>query len=72
MTQYIEAQPLFATTPKTGLAAWFEGFKEQRRLAREVKRTFNELDNLRDRELADLGIMRADIAKLAYDSVHNV
>lgn len=30
--------------------------------------TFNELSRLSDRELADLGIFRADIQRLSWDS----
>ncbi|OIQ30546.1 MAG: hypothetical protein BM562_09355 [Alphaproteobacteria bacterium MedPE-SWcel] len=39
-------------------------------LYKEYKRTFNELDMLTDRDLADIGIRRCDIADLARTHVY--
>ncbi|TNJ40748.1 DUF1127 domain-containing protein [Phaeobacter sp. B1627] len=39
-------------------------------LHKEYKRTFNELDMLTDRDLADIGIRRCDIADLARTHVY--
>lgn len=38
--------------------------------AREYQRTFNELDSLHDRELADIGLRRGDIADIARQHVY--
>ena len=38
--------------------------------ARAVQRTYDELDSLSQRELDDLGITKADIARIAFQSVH--
>jgi uncharacterized protein YjiS (DUF1127 family) len=45
------------------LVAWWD---ERRRIAR----TIAELEQLSDAELADIGISRADIARVARRSVH--
>lgn len=70
MAQYIETQTLPSGALKARFSQWLEQFSEQRKLAREYRRTFNELDALRDRELADLGIARADISRIARESVY--
>lgn len=38
--------------------------------AREYQRTYNELDGLCDRELADIGLRRGDIADVARQHVY--
>ena len=37
---------------------------------RTFRRTCTELDSLSDRELADLGVRRFDIRRLAYEAAH--
>jgi uncharacterized protein YjiS (DUF1127 family) len=46
----------------TVLASWAK--------AREYQTTFNELDALCDRELADIGLRRGDIADIAREHVY--
>lgn len=44
--------------------AWLQG--------REYKRTYNELNRLTNRELADIGVRRCDIADIARKHVYHV
>lgn len=46
----------------------FENFSRSYESWRKFRRTYNELDRLSDRELNDLGISRADIARIARKS----
>jgi len=39
--------------------------------SREYKRTYAELSRLSNRELADIGLRRCDIAEIAYKHVYN-
>ena len=45
---------------------------EKRAEKRAYRRTFNELHRLSERELADLGMCRADIPSIAYDAAKEV
>jgi len=38
--------------------------------SKRFQRTFDELNSLSARELADLGISRSDITRIAYDAVY--
>ncbi|WP_112324039.1 DUF1127 domain-containing protein [Oceanibium sediminis] len=38
--------------------------------SREFRRTYNELNSLSDRELADLGLNRMDLSRVARDTVY--
>lgn len=44
---------------------------ERRASNRAYRNTLNELENLTDRELADLGITRSNIKGIAYDAAMN-
>lgn len=37
---------------------------------RRYHRNYDELSRLGDRELADIGLSRGDIARVAYDAAH--
>ncbi|WP_278923534.1 MULTISPECIES: DUF1127 domain-containing protein [Pseudophaeobacter] len=41
-------------------------------LARDYKRTFSQLDRLTNRELADIGVRRCDIADIARRHVYEL
>ncbi len=48
----------------------FQELQDQRALHREYTRTYNELNALSDRDLADIGIGRGDIDTLARELVY--
>ena len=48
-----------------------QGLAESRERARAIRRTMRELNALTDRDLADLGILRADIGRIARQSVED-
>ncbi|WIY27281.1 DUF1127 domain-containing protein [Parasedimentitalea psychrophila] len=64
------------TTASTGfnlfarLSGFFEDSKQSWALNAEYKRTFAELDRLENRELADIGVRRCDIADIARIHVY--
>lgn len=68
------AQALNTTFAAPSIAARLRGFADQARtswdLYTEYKRTYAELDALNDRDLADIGIRRCDIADLARTHVY--
>ncbi|MBF9034490.1 DUF1127 domain-containing protein [Rhodobacterales bacterium HKCCE2091] len=45
-------------------------FRETLEAHRVFRQTFNELNALSDRELADLGIARSMISRIAYDAAY--
>jgi len=45
-----------------------QAIAEKRAQSRAYRITFNELDRLSDRELADLGIARSNIRGIAYEA----
>lgn len=49
---------------------FFASIVESVEMSRRCQQTFDELDQLSDRDLADLGISRADISRIAYESVY--
>ena len=49
----------------TGVAAWLKELNAKRIRRAEVKRTFNQLAALNDRELNDIGLSRGDIYNVA-------
>ncbi|MGH1467119.1 MAG: DUF1127 domain-containing protein [Cognatishimia sp.] len=58
----------------TGIADRMRGliteFKATQAKRANYRRTFNELSNLSDRDLSDLGFSRYDIADVAYQHVY--
>lgn len=52
------------------LVVLWANFKEARTKRAVYRQTFNELAGLSDRELADLGIARSSIRRLAYESAY--
>jgi uncharacterized protein YjiS (DUF1127 family) len=47
----------------------FENISDRVRRWRDYRRALNELDSLSDRELAELGLFRCDLPRVARDSV---
>lgn len=62
--------------PGRTLGERFDGLRrliaEKRAENRAYRRTINELDRLSERELADLGITRANIPGIAYEASKEV
>jgi len=48
----------------------FSNISESFEKSRQFQATYKELDALTGRELADLGISRSDITRIAYDAVY--
>ena len=59
-----------AITGSLGLAGMFARIAEARRLNAAFRQTRRELSWLTDRELADLGLMRCDIDRIAREAVY--
>lgn len=51
-----------------GISTWFDNLRTEYNRQREIKKTINELSNLTDRELSDIGITRGDIYHIANDT----
>ncbi|MCG7624796.1 MULTISPECIES: DUF1127 domain-containing protein [unclassified Epibacterium] len=68
------AHALNSTVATPSVVARLRGLAENARtswdLYKEYKRTYEELDALTDRDLADIGIRRCDIADLARTHVY--
>ncbi len=68
------AHALNTTYASSSLVARLRGMADNARtswdLYKEYKRTYGELDSLTDRDLADIGIRRCDIADLARTHVY--
>ncbi len=58
------------SSPLVSLAAVWDALKQRRELAREYRATFQELDQLSDRELADIGVARWEIPTLVSKHVY--
>lgn len=54
------------------IEASFAAFRKQVAMRRTFQQTFDELNRLSDRDLADLDIARSDIARIARESVYGV
>lgn len=52
------------------LAQWFDAAATRRAKRRVYRATFNELASLTNRDLADLGINRSEIKRLAYEAAY--
>lgn len=48
----------------------FEALRRTITEYRQYRKTYEELERLNDRELADLGILRCDIGRIARDAVY--
>ncbi len=64
----------YTSTINVGLADRIRGFfaelGERSRRAQTYRTTFNELNALSGRELADLGIHRSEIKRVAYEAAY--
>lgn len=69
MTAYAIAKSTAVRDPRAGLAALAGRVRAWVLRRMEIERTFNELNALTDRELADLGFSRFDLRRLARESV---
>lgn len=54
------------------VAHTFEAAAERRAKQRVFRSTFNELNALSNRELADLGLHRSELKRVAWDSANSV
>ena len=63
--------PSSAAPALSGLAARVEELRSRFAKWRLYRRTFNELNALSDRELADLGLHRATLQSVAWHAVHD-
>lgn len=54
----------------TGIAAFATSFAETWRLARIHRETYAQLDALSTRELADMGLTRSMISRVAYEAAY--
>ena len=65
----------YTSTLNVGIADRIRGFFdtqiERAQRAKVYRTTFNELDALSARELADLGILRSEIKRVAYEAAYN-
>lgn len=59
-------------SPINRILGFFAEAREAWTLSVEFKRTYKELDNLTNRELADIGVRRCDIAEIARKHVYGV
>ena len=65
----------YAASPRRGfdlfalIGSWFVQLRKDIVTARKVSQTYRELSVLSERELADLGISRADIRSVALQAV---
>ncbi len=48
----------------------FASVSESFRMARQFRENYNELDRLSARELADIGLSRGDITRVAYEATY--
>ncbi len=51
-------------------AGWLQGFKTRYQNYRAFRTTVNELSALSNRELADLGLHRSTLKRVAYQAVY--
>lgn len=68
-TTYTHTTPA-ARPIRDRLAERFTGWRADFTRWREYRRTIDELQSLSDRDLADLGVHRGDIRRIAYESSH--
>ena len=62
---YVTINPSVATGFAGRIQTWFADFGKSLQSYRMYRQTFNELSNLTDRELDDIGLTRADIRAAA-------
>ena len=54
------------------VSAWWDGVKAETARRRVMRATYAELAALSDRELADLGMSRAEISRVAREAAYGV
>ncbi|NIZ14106.1 DUF1127 domain-containing protein [Phaeobacter sp. HF9A] len=67
---YAQNTPLASSSIVARLRGLVDNSRNSWDLYKEYKRTYGELDALSDRDLADIGIRRCDIADLARSHVY--
>ena len=67
-TTTTRASGAFTATPTSGIAGMVAAFREARARHRVYRTTRDELGALSDRDLADLGIGRSDVDRIARDA----
>ena len=69
MAQYTETHAAHGGSFFSAIEAMVARVFQDLRTKREINRTYEELSALSDRELDDLGLVRADIGRIARESV---
>ncbi|MFC3614576.1 DUF1127 domain-containing protein [Lutimaribacter marinistellae] len=64
---HITTNPTFGSSLASRLRSVFAGLREARQRDAEMRRTYNELNGLSERELADIGLRRCDIDDVVRD-----
>ena len=54
------------------IGGMFDGLRARRARRRVYRTTFHELSALSNRELADLGLSRTEIRRVAYQAAHKI
>ena len=67
----MEYNSRFETARSEGIVGFVNGLRDRVARYQTYRRTFDELENLSDRELSDLGIHRSMIRSVAYRSAYN-
>ena len=70
MTAYTADQGRALAGNATGPFAWIDDIRQAFALHRQYRATFDELDSLTDRELADLNLTRFCIADVAREATY--
>jgi uncharacterized protein YjiS (DUF1127 family) len=67
---YVASTPSVSAPKASGLSVVFAKAAERFRQYRVMRATYNELNQLSDRELNDLGLSRSMIRRLAIEASH--
>ncbi len=67
---YIAANTPSGAASQSRVAEFFANLRQSFADYRLFQKTYNELNQLADRELADLGITRGDISSIAREAVY--
>ena len=67
---YVSSNRNHTVSLTTRLGEVFANFRDAWRAYGVYRQTFNELSALSDRELADLGVARSEIARVAFEAAY--
>jgi uncharacterized protein YjiS (DUF1127 family) len=71
MTQHILAINNYLRSPIEGLLQFLKNLNRGYQQRKAIKRTINELHQLSDAELTDIGLSRGDIYSVAHGDKHH-